>query len=334
MRSHGVLRGPAFSLVLAAALLAGPPARADIVVMQNGDRISGKLKHKAGDTLDVDTDYAGTVELRWSQVKSIQTDAPVEIVVEGEPASSLFWFAGDESDVRPDRIVYINPSAEEWGNAFAYRTRLNLSGTWTSGNSRSDRGQADGEFTARSSDVRYILGAKARREAVSGEETASSWLASLKRDHFLLDPAHFIYARASLERDRFKDISLRSTLGGGFGWQLLDGEITKLTLGAGLDAVRTLRITAPDEHYPALGWDVRLSHWLGAKTAELVHEEEGFWNLHDTRQVTLRSRTGIRVPVAKGMVANASLNLDWEREPAAGRKPLDATLLLGVGAEW
>ena len=333
MTPHGILRGVALTLAASAVLLAAP-ARADMVVMQNGDRVSGTVKHKAGDTLTVDTDYAGTLELRWSQVKSIQTDAPVEIVVEGEPASALSWFAGDESDPRLDRIVYINPSAEEWGHRYAYRTRLNVSGAWTAGNSSTSRGQADGEFTARSKDVRWILSGKARREAVSGEETASSWLGTLKRDHFLLDPSHFVYARASLERDRFKDIRLRSTLGGGFGWQLLDSEITKLTLGAGLDAVTTRRITAPDERYPALGWDVRLSHWLGAKAVELLHEEEGFWNLHDTRQVTLRSRTGMRVPVAKGMVANASLNVDWEREPAAGRKPFDATLLLGVGVEW
>jgi len=332
LASSGVLR--AFPFVCAACLLAAPAARADMVVMQNGDRITGALKHKAADTLVVATDYAGDVELRWSQVKAVQTDAPVEVVIEGEPASLLVWFSGDGSDPRLDRIVYINPTAEEWGQRYAYRTRLNVSGSWTSGNIRTDRGQADGEFTARSKDVRYILSGKARRESVSGEDTASNWLGTLKRDHFLIDSEHFIYARASLERDRFKDISLRSTLGGGFGWQLVDSEITKLTLGAGLDAVRTLRITAPDERYPALGWDVRLSHWLGAKTVELVHEQEGFWNLHDTKQVTLRSRTGMRVPVAKGMVENASLNVDWEREPAAGRKPLDTTLLLGVGVEW
>jgi putative salt-induced outer membrane protein YdiY len=332
--SHGVDRGLAFLFIFATGLLAGPAARADMVVMQNGDRISGSVKHKAGDTLIVETDYAGPVELRWSQVKSLQTDAPIEVVVEGEPASTLSWFAGDESDLHLDRIVYIKPTAEEWGQRYAYKTRLGVSGSWTSGNTRTGRGQADGEFTARSKDVRYILSGKARRESVSGEETASSGLGTLKRDHFLLDPSHFIYARASLERDRFKDISLRSTLGGGFGWQLLDSEITKFTLGAGLDAVTTRRITAPDEHYPALGWDVRLSHWLGAKAVELVHEEEGYWNLRDTHQVTLRSRTGMRVPVAKGMVANASLNVDWERQPAGGRKPLDTTLLLGVGWEW
>jgi putative salt-induced outer membrane protein YdiY len=326
----------AFVLASSVCLLVAAGARADVVVLQNGDRITGSVRHKTGDTLTLETDYAGPVEVRWSQVKSIQTDAPVEVVVEGEDeaASNLFWFSGDESDLRLDRILYINPLPEEWGRTFSTKARLNVSGARTSGNSSASRAQADGELTARSKDYRYIIGGKAHSEADTGIDTGSGWLASAKRDHFLIDPSRFIYARGSFEHDRFKDIALRTALGGGFGWQLLDDETTKLALGAGLDAVRTRRISAPDERYPALGWDVRLSRWLGNKSVEVVHDEEGFWNLHDTTQVTLRSRTGMRVPVAKGMVANASLSIDWERQPAEGRKPLDTTLLMGVGWEW
>jgi putative salt-induced outer membrane protein YdiY len=332
--ARDILRRLALALASAACLAAAPAGRADVVVLQNGDRITGTVKHKAGDTLTLETDYAGAVELRWSQVKSVQTDAPVEVVIEGEPAADLFWFSGDESDVRLDRVVYIKPLPEEWGGGYSTKARLNASGARTSGNSNTSRGELNGEFTARSRDYRYIVGGKAHREADAGVDTGSGWLGSVKRDHFVVDQQHFIYARGSLERDRFKDIRLRSALGGGFGWQLVDDPTTKVSLGAGLDAVRTRRIVAPDERYPALGWDVRLSRWLGGRAVELVHDQEGFWNLHDTAQVTLRSRTGMRVPVAKGMVANASLNIDWERQPAAGRKPVDTTLLVGIGWEW
>jgi putative salt-induced outer membrane protein YdiY len=334
LAAQPILRRLALSVVSSASLLASLVAHADMVVLQNGDRITGTVKHKAGDALTVETDYAGPVEIRWSEVKAIQTDVPVEVVVAGEPAAERYWFSGEESDVRLDRIVYINPRPEEWGHAYSYKGRLNVSGARTSGNTDTNRAQADGELVATSKDVRYILSGKARREADSGTKTASSWLGSLKRDHFIVDTTRFIYARGSLEHDRFKDIGLRTALGGGFGWQLVDYDLTKLALGAGLDAVTTQRIAGTDERYPALGWDVRLSHWLGAKAVELLHEQEGYWNLHDTTQVTLRSRTGMRVPVAKGMVANASLNVDWERQPAPGRKPVDTTLLMGLGWEW
>lgn len=50
--------------------------------------------------------------------------------------------------------------------------------------------------------------------------------------------------------------------------------------------------------------------------------------------MTLRSRTGVRVPIASGINASVQVNLDWEREPAPGRKSTDTTLLIGLGYEW
>ena len=35
-----------------------------------------------------------------------------------------------------------------------------------------------------------------------------------------------------------------------------------------------------------------------------------------------------------GLNASAQVNLDWDRDPAPGRKALDTTLLLGLGYTW
>lgn len=83
----------------------------------------------------------------------------------------------------------------------------------------------------------------------------------------------------------------------------------------------------------APGWGVRFSHWLWQRSAELYHDQDGFWDLNDSHRVTLRSKTGVRVPIAGKLSANAQLNVDWEREPARGHKPIDSTLLLGLGYE-
>ena len=67
---------------------------------------------------------------------------------------------------------------------------------------------------------------------------------------------------------------------------------------------------------------------------ELFHEHDGFISLEDTNDVTLRSRSGLRMPIAGGLDASLQLNVDWERSPAAGRKSTDASLLVGVGYRW
>ena len=50
--------------------------------------------------------------------------------------------------------------------------------------------------------------------------------------------------------------------------------------------------------------------------------------------MTLRSRSGLRVPIADGLNASLQLNADWERTPAPGRKSTDTTMLLGLSYGW
>jgi hypothetical protein len=66
----------------------------------------------------------------------------------------------------------------------------------------------------------------------------------------------------------------------------------------------------------------------------LFHDHDGFWNLDDREDLTVRSRTGLRVPLLDKLSATAQLNLDWDREPAPGRKSTDATLLFGASYFW
>ena len=47
------------------------PALADVVLLENGDRISGQIVHKGKDRLDIRTRYAGTVSVRWSHVVAV-----------------------------------------------------------------------------------------------------------------------------------------------------------------------------------------------------------------------------------------------------------------------
>jgi hypothetical protein len=50
--------------------------------------------------------------------------------------------------------------------------------------------------------------------------------------------------------------------------------------------------------------------------------------------VSVRSKTGVRVPLLRGLGASAQLNLDWESRPAPGHKSTDSTLLFGVDYAW
>ena len=56
---------PFLGLALAVA------AQADQVVMKNGDRASGAIVKKDGDTLTLESKHFGTITLPWAEVESV-----------------------------------------------------------------------------------------------------------------------------------------------------------------------------------------------------------------------------------------------------------------------
>lgn len=231
------------------------------------------------------------------------------------------------------RVRYINPRPEESGEGVSYEGRVTLSAASVRGNSEGDRVYAESDLAAQAIDWRYALSAKIRRERDGDGMTASNWLVGGNFDRFLGD-TRFRYLRGSVERDRFRDISARTALGAGYGARIVQTERTKLSLRGGVDAIDVRRFAGADETWPALGWGVNLAHRLDTLSAEIFHDQQGFWNLEDVSQLTVRSRSGVRVPFASGLTASLQLNLDWESEPAPGRRGTDSTWLIGLGYGW
>jgi putative salt-induced outer membrane protein YdiY len=231
------------------------------------------------------------------------------------------------------RVRYINPKPEESGEGVSYEGRVSLSGAVMRGNTVGDNLYAESDLTARAKDWRYQLGAKLRHERDSARTTASNALVSGNFDRFL-DERKFRYLRGSLERDRFRDIALRGALGGGYGVQWIQTARTRLALRGGLDIIDVRRYAGADETWPALGWGINFTHRLDRLSAELFHDQQGFWNLEDPSEATVRSRTGVRVPFAFGLTASLQLNVDWESEPTAASRTTDSSLLLGLSYAW
>ncbi|MFZ1910495.1 MAG: DUF481 domain-containing protein [Burkholderiales bacterium] len=317
---------------LAAALaLSAAAAQADTVTLRNGDRLSGKVLHKSGNVLTFESSYAGKIKIRWSDVRTLTTDSPVGVMLKGEPETHRIVLAPGSVD--PSQIAYLNPLPEESGRGIAYKGRVALAASAVRGNSSASSVHGEGALNARAKDYRYGLTARVDQAKDTGQTVTSNWRASGHYDHFLA-PKRFIYGRGFAERDRFRDIKLRTSAGGGYGWQLYDTHRTQLSLRAGVDAVSIKHSDDSSESYPALGWGLHYSHHLWQRKVELFHNQEGFWNLRHTEQVTLHSSTGLRVPLSSGMTANAQLDVDWERTPPPGVKAVDTTWLLGLGYEW
>lgn len=319
-------------LLIFAVLTVARAALADQVTMANGDRLSGAVVHKDGEVLVLRTTYAGEVRLRLADVAAIATDEPVDLLLDdgtqlrarlGEPAE------GEAVAPALAQIRYINPTPDEAGNGYEREGRLGLMAAQTRGNSESERFRGEADLILRAQTHRWTLGAERNHGRDSGVTSTSNWRTQARFDRFFT-PKEFLYARVTLENDRYKDIRLRSQTGGGYGYQIYEDDATTLDVRGGLTYVTVRHYDAVRESYPAVSWGMDLRHRLRLFTGEVFHEQEGTRGLGGENGTVLQTKTGLRVPLAEQLSATAQVNADWESQPAPGRKESDTTLMLGI----
>jgi len=328
---------------IALATLACGSALADTVTLKNGDRLTGTIVRKENGTLILKTAYAGELKIKWSEVVTLATDGAVDLqLADGGDLNSRLapGAAGSVAAEAPpagapraiplDRIAFINPTPEQSGKGVTYKRRINVAANVVRGNTDSGRVYGEGEFVARAKQYRYRLWAQGTHASNDGDTTESNWRATASYDWFLR-PRHFVYGRASFEQDEFRDIKLRTQLGGGYGVQVIESKDVELSLQAGPDLVRKIAYDGPDETFAAAAWGVHYAQWLLSRAMQAYFDQSGFWNLETTSDVVIHTNTGVRVPVVAGLNATAGLKVDWDNDPAPGTDSTDTTVLFGLG---
>jgi putative salt-induced outer membrane protein YdiY len=313
---------------------------ADEIFLKNGNRISGEVLNMTEDKLTIKTLYAGEIGIKWTEIANLKTEKEISVlltdgtIIKGSPKG----FEQDKMILATSTVLEpisfsiadvksINPLKEP---AVKIKTRANVGVTYTSGNTEKDTEHFDGEFTARTEKNRYTVGGELNRTEESGTKTENNSLGYLKYDHFL-SKKWFAYSNALFEKDKFKDLSLRSVLGIGSGYQFFETPVTNLSLEAGINYVSEDYIDTPDNSYSAGRWAINWDRYFHDKAFQLFHFHEGFVSIEDTDDLFIKSRTGVRVPLFKNINATLQYNIDWEKTPSPGRKKTDRALMFTLG---
>ena len=329
------------ALVLA---LVSQSGEADTVILRNGDRLSGQIERIEDGKLSLRTEYAGEVKIDLQAVLSLLSDAEMTVVLEDgrrlfgriEGDANLLNVAEDPAAVpQPAEVArlalvqrgHIENDEWEWSG------RVNVGASDSSGNSEVTRVNADAEVVARRRQNRVRVGGRVNYAVDRGEESESNTNLHAKYDHFLTR-RWYAYANTTLEHDRFKDLRLRTTLGVGSGYQVLELPRTNFALEAGLEHVSSDYYATPDEEFPAARLASRFDHWLKENVVQLFQISEGYMNLENAERSFVRTQTGLRFPLTTGFVGQLQLNVDWEGDPQPGRDSTDETAILSLGYQW
>jgi putative salt-induced outer membrane protein YdiY len=326
------------------SLLPASPALADTVLLDNGDRLTGKVKNIAAGKLVIETRYAGEVKVDLAAVRSLETDQDATVILKdysrliGRLAAdqgALRVIEGDGGPVRtvdPGRVARVEQGRRPQPS-WTYTGYVNIGASDSSGNTETTRAYGDAELVARKARNRVTLGGRGAYASDDDEETENNVLAYGKYDRFLSEK-WYAYANASAEHDPFRDIKLRSTLGVGSGYQVFDTPRTNFSVEGGLDYVTTDFYDEEDTDFPAAKLGLRFDYWVWEQVMQFFHRSDSYASLDDIRNSFVRTQTGLRFPLKDRFSVQLQLNLDWEGDPAPGRESTDRTVTLSLGYNW
>ncbi|HHO69599.1 MAG TPA: DUF481 domain-containing protein [Gammaproteobacteria bacterium] len=334
------------SLLAGGLLLVTLAARADVVLLDNGDRISGEVVAKSAGKLVIDTPWAGKLELPWSKVVGVTTERPLLFRLEdgieirgtlrsedggvvlvdqdggSHPVASLAAIA--EAGAIPSEL----PPPLEW------RGHANLAAQAVRGNTDTDALSLDTRVVGEAKGIRrYTVAAALNKERSAGSLTKEQYLLGGKYDHFF-SQRWFGYVSADFEKDKFKDLDLRSIYSAGSGYQFFDTDELRVSLEGGLAYTDEDFIVNDDDSYAGLQWALNWEQAFFDKRLAFFHRHQGNQGLDTADNLLIRAQTGVTVPILDGLQAVAEYDVTWDRSPPDNTDSTDSTYKLGLGYAW
>ena len=314
-------------------------ALADEVFLKNGNHLSGTIVSMGEGKLVLETDFAGRLTIDWGSVERLSTDAPLTVVLEDgsilkgrHPAAPNRLMLNGESNQDPltielSRVKAINPPEEP---PIKFNGRINVGLNKASGNTDLENAHVDAEFLARTVSHRVTLGGAYNRASEDNRKTEDNAMGRLKHDYFLTRELYW-YLNGMAERDEFKEISLRTTLGPGVGYQFFEGERMNLSIEAGPSYVTTNYDHGAKDDSLSGRWAVRFDRFFFETLFQYYFTNEGYISASDTSDVFMFTRTGLRFPIRGGLSLNAGFEWDWDNTPAEDADKSDYRYILSIG---
>ena len=246
-RFHGLVIHTLF------ALLCTAPLTADVVLLSNGDRLTGDVLELKSAKLSLKTGYAGTIEIDWREVKSLNTEGPFQLEDENGVRYQGTIRAGKQGvevvgpevvSVDLSDVVGMTPGGEPPGFWKVLAGSIDVGYNFIRGNSRLNQSSLAVQTEYRQERYRLSGSVTSLFSRQDDSEPTSRQTADARYDRYI-NPRRFSFVLAGFERDDRQKLNLRSRAGGGFGFALLQNQKTELSLLAGMTFINEQFRTEP-----------------------------------------------------------------------------------------
>ena len=300
---------------------------ADSLQLVNGDRLTGTLKGIAGELVEFETDYAGTLRIKQEHVAAIESDQQFTLIQDdGTRAESTLDANMDLAslDIARTDVGF------GLGQFLGLVHTIDLSASYSLGNSTTQVYLLNtaSELTRPSSE--HILKTAIHRDTAEGELLKNQYHLNYKTRHFMGEK-WFYALNADGFRDPLKSIDLRLSPTVGIGHRFWDHTYGNLTVEVGVAGIYET-FDELSEKYPAVSWELDFSRRLLGGRLEAFHQHRLLSAVTDG--VVLDSSNGLRYALVDNLNLNLLANLKHDTEVAEGVEKTDITYVAGIGISF
>lgn len=323
-----------FNIFLLFIFLVPAMAFADIIVLSNGDMLTGKVTGFSEGQLKIKTEYAGEIEIDWKTISSIETDEPLFIQLEGDQVirakirgDQAGWLLIDERG-EAHALAKSDIRRFSWQKPKYWTMQFDLGYQKTSGNSTSSdlRTEIKAKMKRQRDDL--LLAASYARGKTEDEVSTDRWDLKSKYNH-LLNKKVYGSAFFLFERDRVRDIDRRWQIGPGIGCRFYDTEKFSLSSDIGVVWEKTKYEPSGSESKLKGIWGIDFFY---VPIANIKIEEIFRWVQSSTEgsDYEIISETGVYIPIYDNLFLKASLIDRYDNKPQPGLKKNDLTFLTSL----
>ena len=308
--------------------------QAAVVVLKNGDRITGLIVKMQDKKLEIDPEFSSTnVTIDWGDVQSITTIRPMSIKLYGdvEMPENVGQRVRDRiivnsleegGPIRLQDVRSINLAEQDY---YGY---ISAGGNQTSGNTQTQALNLSGSLAYRKEEHRFTWDGKYNRAEADHEDTANNGSVNFKYYYFLTH--HLFTSAANLaETDQFQDLSLRNTTSLGLGYDILVSRQQLLSVSAGPAAVYQDYTTTPATITPSATWALRSEFRFRDDDVILFHKQQGFKDLGHGSGTRVNADQGIKVKITDRWRVNLEYDIRYNSLPVADKKTTDTNIIFG-----
>jgi len=333
--------------ILAVAVL-GAQLSADVVETKGGARIPGKVVKIDAGAVVVDTDFAGTVTIKQSEVTSINTEGPVAIrlatgtrlegIVTSAAGSIRITNADGSVTTTVDKVAASwaaggrDPQIIALERNWAYEASLDIAGK--TGNKSQLGTSAAVRATLSGANDTLMFYSAYDRQVSDGAKSADQFKAGSDYQNNFAGAKSW-YIRDEGGFDRIKDIQFYNVVAAGLGFDSIKKPNQTLTFRFGFSFRNENYKNPLTDDINAAGLDLGMSHSLKFNSTSLVNRITIVPSFNDFANYRLSHESFFELPLANpSWKLRFGLSNDYNSKPGAGVKKLDTGYFSRLVLNW